>query len=185
MRHWSITCLELELHTSVWWKAGRGPTQHVGVLGLNGRERRVVSAGKVQCRIFEAERGEVQLGAVLPRLTWPATKRWRRSWLEIQSQPRIRSSPTSISIGDTDIDSLHITVLLDTGATHCFICAQLAAALGLLPSDQPGLMSVTTAATGGTLELAALVPIHLCLGYTFRGPWAVSRKPDKRGMKAR
>jgi hypothetical protein len=26
-----------------------------------------------------------------------------------------------------------ITVLLDTGATHCFICARLAAALGLPP----------------------------------------------------
>ncbi len=30
-----------------------------------------------------------------------------------------------------------ITALLDTGATHCFICAQLAAALGLRPSGQP------------------------------------------------
>jgi hypothetical protein len=31
-----------------------------------------------------------------------------------------------------------VTVLLDTGATNCFICARLAAALGLRPSGQPG-----------------------------------------------
>ena len=31
-----------------------------------------------------------------------------------------------------------VTILLDTGATHCFICARLAAALGLPPSGQPG-----------------------------------------------
>ena len=67
-----------------------------------------------------------------------------------------------------------ITVLLDTGATHCFICARLAGALGLLPSDQPGPTSVTTAATGGTLELAAPVLIHLCLGDTFRESMSVS-----------
>ena len=41
-----------------------------------------------------------------------------------------------------------ITVLLDTGATHGFICARLAAALGLHPSGQPGPTSVTTAAAG-------------------------------------
>ena len=37
-----------------------------------------------------------------------------------------------------------ITVLLDTGATHCFICARLLAALGLQPSKQPGPTSVST-----------------------------------------
>ena len=31
-----------------------------------------------------------------------------------------------------------VTALLDTGATHCFICARLATALGLRPSGQPG-----------------------------------------------
>jgi hypothetical protein len=30
-----------------------------------------------------------------------------------------------------------VTILLDTGATHCFICARLAAALGLPLSGQP------------------------------------------------
>ncbi len=43
----------------------------------------------------------------------------------------------------------HVTILLDTCATHCFIFARLAAALGLPPSGQPGPRSVTTAATGG------------------------------------
>ena len=41
-----------------------------------------------------------------------------------------------------------ITVLVDTGATHCSICARPAAALALLPSDQQGPTPVTTAATG-------------------------------------
>ena len=68
----------------------------------------------------------------------------------------------------------HITVLFDTGATHCFICARLAGMLGLLPSDQPGRTSVTTEATGDTLELAAPVLIHLCLGDTFRESMLVS-----------
>ena len=67
-----------------------------------------------------------------------------------------------------------ITVLLDTGATHCFICTQLAVALGLLTSDQPGTTSVTMAAIGGTLELTVPVLIHLGLGDTFRESMSVS-----------
>ena len=61
-----------------------------------------------------------------------------------------------------------VTVLLDTGATHCFICARLATALGLGPSGQPGPTSVSTAATGEALGLAAPVLVHLSLGATFR-----------------
>ncbi len=41
-----------------------------------------------------------------------------------------------------------VTVLLDTGTTHCFICARLATALGLRPSGQPGPTSVSMAAEG-------------------------------------
>ena len=67
-----------------------------------------------------------------------------------------------------------VTVLLDTGATHCFICARLATALGLKPSGQPGPTSVSTAATGGTLGLAAPVLLHLVLGDTFREVMSVS-----------
>ena len=67
-----------------------------------------------------------------------------------------------------------ITVLLDTGATHCFICARLAAALDLRPSGQPGPTSVTTAATGGTLGLAAPVHIFLSLGDELRESISVS-----------
>ena len=51
-----------------------------------------------------------------------------------------------------------VTVLLDTGATHCFICARLAAALGLQPSGQP----VSTASSGGKQGLGA--PVQICLG---------------------
>ena len=68
----------------------------------------------------------------------------------------------------------HITVVLDTGETHGFIFARLAAALGLRPSGQPGPTSVTTAATGGTLGLAAPVLIHLGLGDAFREAMSVS-----------
>ena len=63
-----------------------------------------------------------------------------------------------------------VTVLLDTGATHCFICARLAATLGLPPSAHPGPTSVTTAAPGGTQDLPAPVMAHLGLGDTFREP---------------
>ena len=61
-----------------------------------------------------------------------------------------------------------VTVLLDTGATHCFICARLAAALGLQPSGQPGPTSASTAAAWGELGLSAPVLLHLVLGDTFR-----------------
>ncbi len=37
-----------------------------------------------------------------------------------------------------------ITILLDTGATHCFISARLAAALDLPPSGQTGPLSVAS-----------------------------------------
>ena len=67
-----------------------------------------------------------------------------------------------------------VTVLLDTGATYCFICADLAAALGLRPSGQPGPTSVTTVAAGGALGLTAPAMVHLALGDTFRESMSVS-----------
>ena len=67
-----------------------------------------------------------------------------------------------------------VTVLLDTGATHCFICARLAAALGLPPSGQPGPTSVTTAGPGDSRRLAAPVLIFLGLGDAFRESLSVS-----------
>ena len=67
-----------------------------------------------------------------------------------------------------------ITVLLDTGATHCFICAHLAAALNLAPSGQPGPGSVTTVATGGTRDLAAPVQIFLSMVDVLRESLSVS-----------
>jgi hypothetical protein len=50
-----------------------------------------------------------------------------------------------------------VTILLDTGATHCFICARLVAVLGLPLSGQQGLLSVATAAAGGAQGLGAPV----------------------------
>ncbi len=69
-----------------------------------------------------------------------------------------------------------ITVLrlLDTGVTHCFICARLAAALGLPPAGQQGPTLVTTGATGGTLGLAAPVLIFLGLVDKCRKSMSVS-----------
>jgi hypothetical protein len=67
-----------------------------------------------------------------------------------------------------------VTALLDTGATHCFICARLTAALGLRPSGQPGPTSVSTAAAGEARDLVALVLIHLSLGDSFRESLSVS-----------
>ena len=67
-----------------------------------------------------------------------------------------------------------VTALLDTGATHCFICARLAAALGLPPSGQPGPPSVATAAVGGVQGLGTPVLIHLCLGDLFRESMSIS-----------
>ena len=61
-----------------------------------------------------------------------------------------------------------------SGATHCFICARRAAALSLQPSGQPGPGSVTTAATGGTRDLAAPVQIFLSLGDGLRESLFVS-----------
>ena len=68
-----------------------------------------------------------------------------------------------------------VTILLDTGATHCFICARLAAALALPLSGQPGPQSVATAAAvGGRQGLGAPVLIHLSMGDTFRESLSIS-----------
>ena len=67
-----------------------------------------------------------------------------------------------------------VTVLLDTGATHCFILARLAAALGLQPAGQPGPTSVSTAAAWGELGLAAPGLLHLVLGNMLREAMSVS-----------
>ena len=68
----------------------------------------------------------------------------------------------------------HVTILLDTGATHCFICARLAAALDLPPSGQPGPLSVTTASGGGAHGLGTPVLVHLSLGDAFRESMSIS-----------
>ena len=68
-----------------------------------------------------------------------------------------------------------VTILLDTGATHCFIGARLAAALALPLSGQPGPQSVATAAAvGGRQGLGAPVLIHLSMGDTFRESLSIS-----------
>jgi hypothetical protein len=68
----------------------------------------------------------------------------------------------------------HVTILLDTGATHCFICARLAAALGLPPSGQPGPLSVTTASGVEAQGLGTPVLVHLSLGDAFRESLSIS-----------
>ena len=101
------------------------------------------------------------LHAQLATLTdLPEFRAWRRSHPEFK--PRLSGSLMTAQ------GPRCITVLLDTGATHCFICARLAAALGLPPSGQPGPTSVMTAATGSSLGLAAPVLIYLGLGDRFR-----------------
>jgi hypothetical protein len=68
----------------------------------------------------------------------------------------------------------HVTILLDTGPKHCFICLRLAAALALPRSGQPGPLSVATAAAGGQQGLGVPVLIHLSLGDAFHESMSIS-----------
>ena len=92
--------------------------------------------------------------------------------------PWVRANPTFkprlSGLLSTATGVRHVTILLDTGATHCFICARLAAALGLPPSGQPGPRSVATAAAGGQQGLGTPVLVHLSLGDAFRESMSVS-----------
>ncbi len=54
--------------------------------------------------------------------------------------------------------------MLDTGATHCFICAQLARALDLPASSDPGPTAVTLATPNATRSVSPPVVVHLSLG---------------------
>jgi hypothetical protein len=67
----------------------------------------------------------------------------------------------------------HVTILLDTGATHCLICARLTAALGLPLSGQPGPLSVATVAAGGGARRGSVL-VHLSLGDAFRESLSIS-----------
>ena len=107
---------------------------------------------------------------------------WHASMAALTTMPEFhawqRSNPTFKPLLSGNLWTAqgprHVAALLDTGATHCFICARLAAALGLRPSGQPGPTSVSTAAAGETLGLVAPVLIHLSLGDTFRESLSVS-----------
>jgi transposase InsO family protein len=57
-----------------------------------------------------------------------------------------------------------VTLMLDTGATHCFICAQLARALDLPASSDPGPTAVTLATPDATRSVSPPVVVHLSLG---------------------
>jgi len=57
-----------------------------------------------------------------------------------------------------------VTLMLDTGATHCFICAQLALALSLPTSSVPGPTAVTLATPDATRVVLPPVVVHLTLG---------------------
>ena len=104
-----------------------------------------------------------QLAALAGSPEWPS---WRRGNPEFK--PRLSGVLATVQ------GPRQITVLLDTGATHCFICARLATTLGLPLSGQPGPTSVSTAATGGTLGLASPVLIYLGLGDKFCESMSVS-----------
>ena len=57
-----------------------------------------------------------------------------------------------------------VLIMLDTGATHCFICAPLARLLNLPPSSAPGPSAVSMASPGTQLPLPPPVSVHLVLG---------------------
>ena len=93
-------------------------------------------------------------------------------------RPWVRSDPTfqpRLSGHIATAQGLRrVTVLLDTGASHCFICARLTEALGLPLSGLAGPLSVATAAAGGAQGLGAPVLLHLCLGDTCRESMSIS-----------
>ena len=95
-----------------------------------------------------------------------------------ESHPWVRVNPTFkprlSGLLSTAQGVRHVTILLDTGATHCFICARLAAALGLPPSGQARPCSVATAAAGGQQRLGTQVLVHLSLGDAFRESMSIS-----------
>ena len=93
-----------------------------------------------------------------------------RPWLRLNPEFKPRLS----GLVATPAGVRRVTALLDTGATHSFICARLAAALGLPPSGEPGPRSVATAAAGGQHQLGAPVLLHLCLGDSFREAMSIS-----------
>jgi len=57
-----------------------------------------------------------------------------------------------------------VTVMLDTGATHCFVCAQLADLLNLPQGSAPGPRAVSMASPDTTRSLSPPVRVHLALG---------------------
>jgi len=57
-----------------------------------------------------------------------------------------------------------VLIMLDTGATHCFICAPLARQLALPASSTPGPSAVSMASPGTPLPLPPPVHVHLVIG---------------------
>jgi len=143
------------------WRAGPGPGSLDPQVVINE-----MAAALAADRVYDSlDELAAAFHAQLSTLTClPAFQTWQRG------NPAFK--PRLSGFLATPRGPRRITVLLDTGATHCFICARLVATLGLLPSDQPGPSSVMTA--GSSLELAAPVLIHLCLGDAFRESMSVS-----------
>jgi len=54
--------------------------------------------------------------------------------------------------------------MLDTGATHCFVCARLASGLGLPPGSSVGPAAVSMATPEVVRTLDPPVRVHLALG---------------------
>ena len=70
-----------------------------------------------------------------------------------------------------------VTIMLDTGATHCFICAQLARLLQLPSSSIPGPTAVSLASPDTTRPLLPPVQVHLALGATAHLREAIDMSP--------
>jgi hypothetical protein len=118
---------------------------------------------------------------------WPRSRRcwnfhaWGRSrpTLNLGFKPEQRLSGYLRTTHWQGLRRVTVMVLLDIGAEHRFICARLAATLGLRPSRsyQPGPSSVSTAVVGsGTLGLKSPVPIYLGLSDVPGGKVGVSNK---------
>ncbi len=57
-----------------------------------------------------------------------------------------------------------VTILLDTGATHCCFCMELVTTLGLPPGSGLGPAAVSMAFSDMIRTLSPLVAVHLALG---------------------
>ena len=153
-----------------WRRSRRNSPCPITVERVVGTER-VAAGRRSSCTIVRPAR----------RSTRPSSNRWHRSWLEIQSQPRITSAPTSISIGEIDIDSRHVSPrqrCSRTGAPSP--CAPPAAAV----ATDSGPARPDKGRPSASVRRAQIkqcdAPVSSKTVTRLR-PWAVAMCPDSRG----